>query len=427
MDIFDQQIIGYDSVKTTIRQINDILKDPDKYRKHGADVPHGLLLVGSPGTGKSTLCRCLMKSCGRQTIIFRRDAAEKEFMEELQRAFQEATEKAPSVILLDDIHLYASSPYSSEWAGVQAAIDESGDKDVFVIATANSLGCVARSLLRPGRFDFIITMSDPKGKTAEKIIAHYLKGVELAKDVNILDVVKILDGQSCASLESALNIARINAIYDGASKIYRKHLIPALMQVVYQLRKSDKEFTPEEIKSLAMHEASHAAVCEILFPGHVASVSLLAKDDETNGMTSYYQRGFSTETDLMNLILVTLAGKAGVELYSGTMDMGADLDIQSGISLVRDWAAKLGGAGFSAVERPNDNISPDLMHANEVLVAAKLDELYGRAKSLLHDNWDFVDRICSELLKNETLLSSDILRIRESCKHPKRKYFEEIE
>ena len=88
MDIFDQRIIGYDSVKATIRQINDILKAPEKYRAHGAELPHGLLLVGSPGTGKSTLCHCLMRSCGRQAIIFRRDAAEKEFMEELQRAFE---------------------------------------------------------------------------------------------------------------------------------------------------------------------------------------------------------------------------------------------------------------------------------------------------------------------------------------------------
>lgn len=426
MDIFDQIIIGYESVKATIRQINDILKDPDKYRNHGADVPHGLLLVGSPGTGKSTLAKCLMRSCGRQAIIFRRDAAEKEFMEELQRAFEEAAEKAPCVILLDDIHLYASSPYSSEWAGLQAAIDECKDKDVFVIATANSINCVAPSLLRPGRFDYILTLSDPSGKVAEKIIAHYLKGVELGKDVNILDIVKILDGQSCAALESALNIARINAVYDGSSKICRKHLIPALMQVVYQLRKSDKEFTPGELKSLAMHESAHAAVCEILFPGHVASVSLLAKDDETNGMTSYYQR-FSSEKDLMNLAMVSLAGKAGVELYSGDMDMGADLDIQSARGLIRDWAAKLGGAGFSSIERPNDDISPELMHANETIIAAKLDELYGRTKSILHDNWDFVERICAELLKEETLLSSDILRIRESCRHSKKKYFEEME
>ena len=186
MDIFDQRIIGYDSVKATIRQINDILKAPEKYRAHGAELPHGLLLVGSPGTGKSTLSHCLMRSCGRQAIIFRRDAAEKEFMEELQRAFEEAAEKAPCVILLDDIHLYASSPYSSEWAGLQAAIDECKDQDVFVIATANRIDCVAQSLLRPGRFDYILTLSDPSGKTAERIIAHYLKGVELGKDVNIL-------------------------------------------------------------------------------------------------------------------------------------------------------------------------------------------------------------------------------------------------
>ena len=224
-----------------------------------------------------------------------------------------------------------------------------------------------------------------------------------------------------------MNIARINAIYDGSAKICRKHLIPALMQVVYQLRKSDKEFTPEELKSLAIHETAHAAICEILFPGHVASVSLLAKDDETNGMTSYYQRGFSSEADLMNLAMVSLAGKAGVELYSGEMDMGADTDLQSARSLIRDWAVKLGGVGFSAIERPNDDISSSLMHANETIIAAKLDELYRRAKLLLHENWSFVERICDALLKEETLLSSDILRIRESCRHSKKKDFEEKE
>ena len=177
MDLLDQRVIGYEATKNILRQILDILSHRSTYEARGAAIPHGLLMVSEPGLGKSLMAGAFMEESGRNCTVFHKNSDGESFLDDLREAFRIVGESAPSVLLLEDINLYADSPspYGPQWAALQSGIDDVKDADVFVIATANTTSCIPQSLLRPGRFDYVINLEPPKGEIAERIAKHYLK------------------------------------------------------------------------------------------------------------------------------------------------------------------------------------------------------------------------------------------------------------
>lgn len=194
MDKFDEKVIGYDSIKETLRQIADVLKRPEAYKEKGVSMPRGLLMESAPGLGKSLMASILMEESGRKSFVFRRINEGNTFLGEMKDIFDVAKEEAPSILLLEDLNLYveSNSPYAPEWACLQACIDETSDADIFVIATTNDTRYMPQSLLRPGRFDYILNLNPPLGKTAEDIVSYYLRDKNLAKDVQISDIVEAI-------------------------------------------------------------------------------------------------------------------------------------------------------------------------------------------------------------------------------------------
>ena len=139
MDKFDEKVIGYESTKDILRQILDILKRPEVYKRKGISIPRGLLMESDPGLGKSLLASILMEESERKPFVFRKTSQENSFLDELRAVFAMAKEDAPSILLLEDLNLYveSTSPYAPEWACLQACIDDAKDTDLFVIATTN--------------------------------------------------------------------------------------------------------------------------------------------------------------------------------------------------------------------------------------------------------------------------------------------------
>lgn len=414
MDLFDQRVIGYEATKEILRQLLDILGHKDVYKKQGASVPHGLLMVSEPGLGKSLMAATFMEESGRSAITFRKDSDAESFLDDLKEAFLQAKQSAPSVLLLEDINLYSDSPspYGPQWAALQSAIDGVKDVDVFLIATANATSCIPESLLRPGRFDYTVQLEPPRGDNAMRIAAHYLKDKTLGDNVVLSDIVRAMGSQtSCAVLESVMNAAAINSCYRGADKIGKPDLTEALLQVVYNIKRDDSERNPD-IEQIALHEAAHVVVAEVLKPGAV-SLATLRKKGFRQGMTQYYfDTELSTEADLLNLATKSLAGRAGVELVYGRLDLGASEDIQRALSSVRQWIGEFGGSEFAGIVSEQKVTSEKLLTHNEHLAAAKLSELYRAAKTLLREHYDFLLAVQRALLQQETLLGSDIAVIR---------------
>ena len=182
MDKFDEKVIGYESTKEILRQILDILKRPEVYKRKGISIPRGLLMESDPGLGKSLLASILMEESERKPFVFRKTSQENSFLDELRTVFAMAKEEAPSILLLEDLNLYveSNSPYAPEWACLQACIDDAKDTDLFVIATTNDTRYMPPSLLRPGRFDYVIYLQPPIGENAENIVSYYLRDKDLA-------------------------------------------------------------------------------------------------------------------------------------------------------------------------------------------------------------------------------------------------------
>ena len=138
-----KSIVGYKEIKLELSRILDQLINPEKYAALGVTEPHGLLLHGVPGVGKSTMAQCLVDACGRRAFVCRKDKSNGDFVNEIVRVFDEAAEAAPSVILLDDIDKFANEDEchsdSEEFVTVQACIDKVKDKRVFVVATVNNM------------------------------------------------------------------------------------------------------------------------------------------------------------------------------------------------------------------------------------------------------------------------------------------------
>lgn len=417
MDKFDEKVIGYDSIKETLRQIADVLKRPEAYKEKGVSMPRGLLMESAPGLGKSLMASILMEESGRKSFVFRRINEGNTFLGEMKDIFDVAKEEAPSILLLEDLNLYveSNSPYAPEWACLQACIDETSDADIFVIATTNDTRYMPQSLLRPGRFDYILNLNPPLGKTAENIVSYYLRDKNLAKDVQISDIVKAMPQMSCATLETVMNLAAINSVYRDHAHVQKEDIIDALLKVVYNLRKADCEEDPQEHQMIAVHEAAHAVVGEVLHSGSIGIITIRGSHGAIGGMESGFAVYAKSEEEFQDEIIKTLAGKAGTALIYGIMDIRAAADIKKADQLLDIWLCHFAGGGFSGVEPSENRLSEPRLSYNEAIKSAKLEELYRRAYKILYDNRDFLLAVQKELLEHETLLNSDLAKIRESC------------
>lgn len=220
---------------------------------------------------------------------------------------------------------------------------------------------------------------------------------------------------SCATLETVMNLAAINSVYRDHAHVQKEDIIDALLKVVYNLRKTDCEEDPQEHQMIAVHEAAHAIVGEVLHSGSIGIITIRGSHGAIGGMESGFAVYAKSEEEFQDEIIKTLAGKAGTALIYGIMDIRAAADIKKADQLLDIWLCHFAGGGFSGVEPSENRLSEPRLSYNEAIKSAKLEELYRRAYKILYDNRDFLLAVQKELLEHETLLNSDLAKIRESC------------
>ena len=158
---FDK-VIGYDAIKKVLAQIIDMVQNKDKYTALGASIPHGVLMYGKPGMGKTLMAKCFISASGLTAYTVRRNKGSNEFVEKITETFRKAKETAPCIVFLDDIDKFANEDDNhrdaEEYVAVQAGIDDITDSQVLVIATANDVRKLPFSLTRSGRFDHKICL-----------------------------------------------------------------------------------------------------------------------------------------------------------------------------------------------------------------------------------------------------------------------------
>ena len=420
MSAFDK-VIGYEKEKEELYQLCDMAKNPEKYAALGVRLPRGILLHGVPGVGKTLMASALIEEMGegRNRYVLRKDKSNEEFVESISKTFQEAKENAPSVIFLDDLDKFASDSDSrnpEELIAVQSGIDEVKGADVFVVATVNEIRELPRSLRRAGRFDRVLEICPPNRKEAVEIVRHYLKDKKVAADVTAESVARLMDGNSCAALESVLNEAGIYAGYENKPEIGREHIVRAVLRDIFEADESVNEMSAAAKEEVAFHEAGHAVAALAFDAESVGLISVRPSKSDARGVVQIFksENYFGSYDRMHERVIALLAGRAAVELKYGRLDVGAASDIDRASAIVQRFIVDYAASGFALFHHDNhDGISS--CNQEDGITAersAMLSRCYEEAKDVLRKNWAFVEKLAAALVERDTLVFEEIAELR---------------
>jgi cell division protease FtsH len=416
MKDYFEEIVGYEDIKRELRIISDMLNNTDIYKKMGAISGKGLVLVGEPGTGKTTMANCLIKSTNRKSYVCRKKTSDGAFIKQLADMFDLAKINAPSIILLDDLDKFSDEDEdrdAEEFVTVQTCIDEVADMDVFVIATVNNIHKIPRSLLRHGRIGKRINVHVPKNDEAEAIVRHYLDKAKISDGLDEVSIARMLNNETCATLESVIGCAAIKAAYKRQENVTMENIVDACLDLVFEAPESSNHLSEDTLRKNAYHEAAHAVVSEILDPGSVSIVSIRETSGGDYGFVRYYRSDEQMDTDATffeNTIKTSLAGKAITELVFGETDLGANGDLHNAFDRAERLADNFCMFGFN--NWMQDDYSHEWAAENRNrAVAMIVEKNYLEVKKLLVKHRGLLDLMAHELLEKSTLLYSDVQRI----------------
>ncbi len=437
-------VAGIDEAENELVEIVDFLKDPPKYTRLGGTAPKGVLLVGSPGTGKTLLAKAVAGEAG--VPFFSMSGSE--FVEmivgvgaaRVRDLFKQAREHAPAIIFIDELDaigrargqmaIGASNEQEQTLNQILTEMDGFSSREgIIVLGATNQPDVLDKALLRPGRFDrrVVVNLPDRVGRAA--ILQVHTRRVPLASDVSLQDLAAVTPGLSGADLKNLVNEAALLAARREQDDVRHKDFLDALEKIVLGperpllLSRADKE-------RIAYHEGGHA-ILGLVVPGAdpVNRVTIVPRG-QALGVT--YQRPDSDrynypEAYLRAKIVGMLGGRAAEEIVYGTRTTGAENDIEQATGLARRMVTRwgmserlglvqlapqenpyLGGSGGYVGPRP---FSEETAEAIDAEVRRIIDESHDEARRLLSAHRKQLDALAEALLSRETLSEQEILEV----------------
>ncbi|OJI08827.1 cell division protein FtsH [candidate division WWE3 bacterium CG09_land_8_20_14_0_10_39_24] len=437
-----KDVAGAEEVKKELTEVMDFLKNPDKYKKIGARIPKGVLLIGPSGVGKTLLARAI---AGEANVPFF-SAAGSEFMEMLvgvgsarmRDLFSTAKSAQPAVIFIDEIDAigrqrgmaFSAGHDEREQTLNQLLVEMDGfDQrvNVIVLAATNRPDLLDPALIRPGRFDRRVTLELPDVNEREEIFKIHMRGKPFSEDLNIKRIAQQTVGFSGADIENMLNEGAIFAARNERDKITMRDLMDAATKV--KLGPERKRLQSEEEKTLtAYHEAGHAlAASKLPSADPVQRVSIISRS-YTLGFTDISpqrDRYNETKTRLLGFITISLAGRAAEELVYKEETVGAANDIEKATQIAKKMVCEFGmsslgpilyGGGeekrwlaFQLGEKVS--YSEEMAKKIDNEVKKIVDGCFKEAKDILQKNRKVLDNLAKELVIKETLEKEDIDKI----------------
>ena len=432
-------VAGIDEAKDELSEVVDFLRSPEKYQRLGGRIPHGVLLSGLPGTGKTLLARAV---AGEAEVPFFSMAAS-EFVEAIvgvgaarvRDLFVEAKKDAPAIVFIDELDAIGRSRTSGV-AGFSGGNDEreqtlnqiltemdgfDSSTSVIVIAATNRPEILDAALLRPGRFDRRVTVQPPDRAGREKILEVHTRGVPLAPDVDLGRIAASTPGMVGADLANLVNEAALLAARRAHDKVAEPDFTDALERIVLGAERQVM-MSEDDRRRTAYHEGGHAVV-GMLTPGAdpVRKISIIPRGMSL-GVTFSAPEGdrFNFEyRELLAKIDVALGGRVAEEIVFDEITTGAESDIQQLTAIARNMVGRWGmseSVGPLAVI-PRDGTGPLLPGAAEMSehtqqlideeVRRIVDESHRRVVALIEGNRVKLDSLAQALLEHETLDEDD--------------------
>ncbi|TDB61145.1 ATP-dependent zinc metalloprotease FtsH [Arundinibacter roseus] len=433
-------VAGLDEAKEEIKEIVDYLKSPDKFKKLGAKIPKGALLVGPPGTGKTLLAKAVAGEAGVPFFSL----SGSDFVEmfvgvgaaRVRDLFKQAKEKAPCIIFIDEIDAVGRSRGRG---GMPGSNDErentlnsllvemdgfATDSGIIIVAATNRPDVLDSALLRPGRFDRQISVDKPDVIGREAIFKVHLKPIKISQDVDIQKLAAQTPGFAGAEIANVCNEAALIAARRDRDEVTMQDFQDAMDRVIGGLEKKNKLISPEEKQIVAYHEAGHAVAGWYLeHADPLVKVTIVPRGVAALGYAQYLPREqylYRTE-QLFDEMCMTLGGRAAEDVVFGKISTGALSDLERVTKLAYSMVTmygmndKIGNISFydskqsdySFTKPYSDATAEKIDHEVRLLV----DKAYQHVMTLLRDKRTELETIAQELLEKEILFQSDLDRL----------------
>ncbi|MEA3503837.1 MAG: ATP-dependent zinc metalloprotease FtsH [Bacteroidota bacterium] len=435
-----KDVAGLEEAKVEVMEIVDFLKKPEKYTNLGGKIPKGALLVGPPGTGKTLLARAV---AGEAEVPFF-SISGSDFVEmfvgvgasRVRDLFKQAKEKSPCIIFIDEIDAIGRARGKSQATGGnderentlnQLLTEMDGfeiNAGVIILAATNRADVLDSALLRAGRFDRQIHVELPDLHEREKIFAVHMKPLKMHADVDKDFMAKQTPGFSGADIANVCNESALIAARQGHKVITSQDFIAAVDRIIGGLEKKSKIISPLEKKTIAYHEAGHAAVSWLLEHASPLVKVTIVPRGKSLGAAWYLpeERQITTAEQMLDEMTATLGGRASEEVTFGKISTGALNDLEKATKQAFAMVAYYGlnkkignlsyydssGQSEYSFQKPYSEKTAETIDEE---VTKMIEESYRRAKKILEDNRDKVNQLAEKLLEEEVIFSDDLAMI----------------
>jgi cell division protease FtsH len=423
------EVAGLEEAKAELQEVVDFLRDPKKFERLGARVPKGILFHGPPGTGKTLAAKAVANESGAHFYAQSASAFVEMFAglgaARIRKLFEEARNNAPSIVFIDELDAVGQARSGHSFNREQdqtlnqllVELDGFGPRDqVVVMAASNRLQDLDPALLRPGRFDRQIMIHPPDLNGRVDILRVHTRGKPLAPDVDLDQVARHTAGLTGADLSNICNEAAISAGRSSQLQITHADFDHAMDRVIGGLQQR-RVITDKEKRILAYHEGGHAMMAHLMSEVSPVQKATIIARGTALGYTLNLpeeERYLHTKEELVDWMVVTLAGRAAEQVVFGRVTNGAANDLEKVTELARSMVFEY-GMGDSAVSRTmradNYALSEETKRMRDQEQARLTDQAYGEAIRLITKHRALLDRVANALLDKETLGREDLMAI----------------
>ena len=435
-----ENVAGQDEAKESLTEIIDFLHNPKRYTEIGAKLPKGALLVGPPGTGKTLIAKAV---AGEAKVPFL-SVSGSTFVEmfvgmgaaKVRDLFKEAEKMAPCIIFIDEIDSIGKSRDNQmqsnderEQTLNQLLTEMDGfdtSKGIVILGATNRPEILDKALLRPGRFDrrVIVDRPDLKGRIA--ILNVHSKDVKMSENVNLESIAKGTPGAVGADLANIVNEAALRAVRNGRDLVIQEDLEEAVEVIIAGKEKKDRILSKKEREVVAFHEVGHALVAGLLEgTDPVHKITIVPRTMGALGYTMQLpeeEKYLVSKEELMNQIMVMLGGRAAEEEVFNLVSTGASNDIERATQTARNMVTIYGmteNFDMMALEsvqnryldgRAVRNCSEETSTLVDKEVLLIIRECHQKARQILRENRDLLDKISEYLLEKETIFGDEFFK-----------------